>query len=34
MESIEEAVAAVYAEMAENGELDQPKAAAQMQAGA
>jgi len=34
MEPIEEAVAAVYAEMAENGLLNQPQASAQMQAGA
>jgi nitrogen fixation protein NifB len=34
MEPIEDAIAAVYAEMAENGELDQPKESIQMQAGA
>jgi hypothetical protein len=34
MEPIEEAVAAVYAEMAGNGLLDQPKMSARLLAGA
>jgi hypothetical protein len=34
MEPIEEAVAAVYAEMAQNGQLDQPRQSVQLQIGA